>query len=61
MAGLVPAIHVFFNAKITGGWFYLITNRRNGILYAGGHRQSVPARLRTPSGIDRRFQQALRT
>jgi GIY-YIG catalytic domain len=35
MAGLVPAIHVFFNAKITGGWFYLITNRRNGILYAG--------------------------
>jgi putative endonuclease len=35
MAGLVPAIHVFFNAKMTGGWFYLITNRRNGILYAG--------------------------
>jgi len=35
MAGLVPVIDVFFNAKTKGGWFYLITNRRNGILYAG--------------------------
>jgi putative endonuclease len=35
MAGLVPAIHVFFNATMKGGWFYLMTNRRNGILYAG--------------------------
>jgi len=35
MAGLVPAIHVFFNRQMKGGWFYLMTNRRDGILYAG--------------------------
>ncbi len=35
MAGLVPAIHVLFNAPMKGGWFYFMTNRRNGILYAG--------------------------
>jgi putative endonuclease len=35
MAGLVPAIHVFFNVPMRGGWFYFMTNRRNGILYAG--------------------------
>jgi putative endonuclease len=35
MAGLVPAIHVFFNAAMKGGWFYLMTNRRERILYAG--------------------------
>ena len=33
--GLVPAIHVSFNAAMKAGWFYLMTNRRNGILYAG--------------------------
>jgi putative endonuclease len=35
MAGLVPAIHVYFNGSMKGGWFYLMTNRRDGILYAG--------------------------
>ena len=35
MPGLVPAVHVFFNARMAGGWFYFMTNRRNGILYAG--------------------------
>ncbi len=35
MAGLVPAIHVLLNARMTGGWLYFMTNRRNGILYAG--------------------------
>ncbi len=35
MAGLVPAIHVYLNAAMAGGWFYFMTNRRNGILYAG--------------------------
>jgi putative endonuclease len=35
MAGLVPAIHVYLNKAMAGGWFYLMTNRRNGILYAG--------------------------
>ncbi len=35
MAGLVPAIHVFLNGAMKGGWFYFMTNRRNGILYAG--------------------------
>jgi putative endonuclease len=31
----VPAIHVYFNSGMPGGWFYFMTNRRNGILYAG--------------------------
>jgi putative endonuclease len=35
MAGLVPAIHVYLNTAMAGGWFYFMTNRRNGILYAG--------------------------
>jgi putative endonuclease len=35
MAGLVPASHAFFNGGMAGGWFYFMTNRRNGILYAG--------------------------
>ena len=35
MAGLVPAIHVSFNAPVAGGWVYFMTNRRNGTLYAG--------------------------
>jgi putative endonuclease len=35
MAGLVPAIHVFFNRGMAGAWFYFMTNRRNGVLYAG--------------------------
>jgi len=42
MAELVPAIHVLFNATMKGGWFHLITNRRNGVLYSfaptGGSR-----------------------
>ena len=35
MAGLVPAIHVFLNSAMPGGWVYFMTNRRNGILYVG--------------------------
>jgi putative endonuclease len=35
MAGLVPAIHVFLNSAMAGGWVYFMTNRRNGILYVG--------------------------
>jgi putative endonuclease len=36
MAGLVPAIRGYLNkAMAAGGWFYFMTNRRNGILYAG--------------------------
>jgi len=35
MAGLVPAIHVFLSRRMRGGWFCFMTNRRNGILYAG--------------------------
>jgi putative endonuclease len=29
MTGLVPAIHVFLNTMMAGGWFYFMTNRRN--------------------------------
>jgi putative endonuclease len=36
MAGLVPAIHVFyFHAMIKGGYVYILTNRPNGIQYVG--------------------------
>jgi putative endonuclease len=36
MAGLVPAIHVLFKYGVErGGWLYFVTNRRDGILYAG--------------------------
>src|SRR5947209_12829781 len=34
MAGLVPAIDVLFNHRMSA-FVYLMTNRRNGILYAG--------------------------
>jgi putative endonuclease len=39
MAGLVPAIHVFFtelaDRPCMAGWIYIMTNRRNGTLYVG--------------------------
>ena len=35
MAGLVPAIHVLFHRRMQGGWLYFMTNRRDGVLYAG--------------------------
>ena len=35
MAGLVPAIHVLQNPRMAGGYVYFLTNRPNGILYAG--------------------------
>jgi putative endonuclease len=35
MAGLVPAIHVLLQSRMAGGWVYFMTNRRDGVLYAG--------------------------
>ena len=35
MAGLVPAIHVFHNLSMPGGYVYILTNRPNGTLYVG--------------------------
>ncbi|TMK00356.1 MAG: GIY-YIG nuclease family protein [Alphaproteobacteria bacterium] len=35
MAGLVPAIRVLQNFSMAGGYVYILTNRPNGILYAG--------------------------
>jgi putative endonuclease len=39
MAGLVPAIHVFFTIVLDhrhmAAWVYIMTNRRNGTLYIG--------------------------
>ena len=35
MAGLVPAIHALFTSRMAGGFVYIITNRRNGVLYVG--------------------------
>ncbi len=35
MAGLVPAIHVFQNVGMAGGYVYILTNGPNGVLYVG--------------------------
>jgi putative endonuclease len=35
MAGLVPAIHVLLNPAMPQAFVYLMTNRKNGILYTG--------------------------
>ena len=35
MAGLVPAIHALLNYLMQGGFVYIVTNERNGILYVG--------------------------
>jgi len=35
MAGLVPAIHALLNIRMQGGFVYMMTNKRNGILYVG--------------------------
>ena len=35
MAGLVPAIHVLLSGMMSGGFTYIMTNRRNGTLYVG--------------------------
>ena len=39
MAGLAPAIHEHFSQgkkiPMSGGWVYIMTNRRNGTLYVG--------------------------
>jgi putative endonuclease len=35
MAGLVPAIHVLQNFSMAGGYVYILTNRRNGVLCVG--------------------------
>jgi putative endonuclease len=34
MAGLVPAIHALLYSGV-GGWIFIMTNRRNGVLYVG--------------------------
>jgi len=35
MAGFVPAIHVYENSRMAGGYIYILTNRPNGTLYVG--------------------------
>jgi putative endonuclease len=35
MAGLVPAIHVLLTSLMAGGFVYMMSNRRDGILYVG--------------------------
>jgi putative endonuclease len=59
MAGLVPAIHVFLNRCMKDGWFYLVTNRRDGILYAGVTcnlpRRAFEHRSGLASGFTKRY------
>ena len=35
MAGLVPAIHVLLRLSMGRAFVYMMTNRRNGVLYTG--------------------------
>jgi putative endonuclease len=35
MAGLVPAIHALFNMKVPTAYVYIMSNKRNGVLYVG--------------------------
>ncbi len=35
MAGLVPAIHVLLTLSMAGGFVYMMSNKRGGILYVG--------------------------
>jgi putative endonuclease len=35
MPGFVPGIHVLLNCAMRGGFVYIMTNKRNGILYVG--------------------------
>ena len=35
MPGLVPAIHVFQNLRMAGGYVYFLTNPPHGVLYVG--------------------------
>jgi putative endonuclease len=59
MAGLVPAIHVLLNQQMSAAFVYLMTNRRNGILYAGVTtdlvRRSYEHRTGTLPGFTKRY------
>jgi putative endonuclease len=59
MAGLVPAIHVWPNMSMRGGWVYILTNRPNGILYTGT-TSDLPRRVwqhrqRLSAGFTKRY------
>jgi len=63
MAGLVPAIHVFFTNQAhhprMGGWVTIMTNRSNGTLYIGVTsdliRRAREHRERVESSFVRRY------
>ena len=55
MAGLVPAIHVFHDRCMAGGYVYFLTNRPNGILYVGVTNDLVRRVFEHRSGAVPRF------
>jgi hypothetical protein len=59
MAGLVPAIHVFFTALTDrprmAGWVYIMTNKRNGTLYVGVTSDLARRVWEHREGVGRRF------
>jgi putative endonuclease len=59
MAGLVPAIHVLLNSSMSAAFVYLMTNRRNGILYVGVTtdlvRRSYEHRMGALPGFTKRY------
>ena len=54
MAGLVPAIHVFTLQRMRGGFVYIMTNRRDGVLYVGV-TSNLPARDGLVEGFTKRY------
>ncbi len=55
MAGLVPAIHVLQYLRMTGGYVYFMTNKRNGILYVGVTNDIVRRVFEHRSGLVKGF------
>ena len=51
MAGLVPAIHVFHDRSMAGGYVYFLTNRPNGVLYVGVTNNLVRRVFEHRSGV----------
>jgi putative endonuclease len=59
MAGLVPAIHVLFHTEMKSAFVYMMTNKRNGILYVGVTtnllRRAAEHRRGTTGGFTNRY------
>jgi len=51
MAGLDPAIHVLLTSLMAGGFVYIMSNKRDGILYVGVTSDLVKRTYEHRSGL----------